>query len=504
MIEKLRSSCLFLFLLLPALCIAEEKKTEPTPPEVEVPQKSEVITADHTLQLGTKTISYQSLTGFLPLTMDGQEKAQVFFTAYFAKDADPHTRPITFCFNGGPGCASIWLHIGALGPKRAHVKDLIMNPSPCRYETNPYTLLQTSDLVFVDPVSTGFSHPKPGVDAKQFYGVDEDIASMSEFVRYFLTYYDRWNSPKFLLGESYGTLRVVGIAEKLYTDHFLATNGLILISSCLDFHTQDTNCNDLGQILSLPSLAATAWYHKKLAPEMQAKPLKELITEVEKFSIHEYAHALFQGDTLPEAKKIEVATQLSNYTGLAPAYISRMQLRLQNGAFMKELLKNDFKVLGRFDGRYTGYVFDPEARAPLFDPSLDAVASAFISAFQEYLDQDLHWKSTAPYKMLNHEVHPWNYGMKQLPAGMGYVSVTEHLRTSAIQNPNLRIYVASGYYDLALPYFSTTYTLNHLQLPEPLRKQVTHSLFEAGHMMYLQEASLVRLSQELQDFIQSK
>lgn len=493
---------LWLFSL--ALCLSALQAADiPTPPALIPATKQAITITPHTLHAGRETISYQAHTGYLPLIEDGKETAKIFFTAYFADKTPPKgsTRPITFCFNGGPGASSIWLHMGAFGPERVAITDLEMNPSPAGYEPNPHTLLPVSDLVFVDPISTGFSTTLEGVDSKQYHGFSEDINSMTEFVRSFINHYQRWESPKYLLGESYGTVRIVGLADALSEQHHLQVNGLILISSCLDFQTTDFNATDTSAILSLPSFAAAAWYHKKLAPEELQKPLKQFLQEVEAFTLSKYSEALLKGDSITQEEKNILAEQLSKYTSIPKEFFITTSLRISSSVFRNMLLEHDEKDIGRFDSRYSGFQLDPESATALYDPSFDAITGAFVSSYQSYLQRALHFNETAPYFALNRDVHPWNFGRKELPAGLGYLSVTGQLRNNMIQNPNLRVYVASGYYDLATPYFAAIYNLNHLFLPTPIKKQIQCSFFEAGHLMFLHPPSLERLSTEIKEFI---
>ena len=490
----------FFFLSVSPLC-AQEATTQAGPTE---PVKAscgetncfDVVKKEHVLSLDNKNLPYESITGTLTLKGDdGKEKANIFFTAYFLKDVPPGSRPITFCFNGGPGSASLWLHMGLLGPKKVVIQDAVYNAPPGRYEDNPSTLLDTSDLVFVDPVSTGFSTPAEGVDAKQFHGVEEDITSIAEFIRHFVTKFDRWGSPKFLLGESYGTLRVVGLADKLYEKYYMNINGLALVSACLDLQAVGFDpSNDLTYILTLPSIAATAQYHKKLTPELQAKKLQELLAEVEEFALGEYASALLMGDTLPEAKKQEVALKLARYSGLS--------LRIRSYRYYKELLRNENKLIGWFDARVTGFDQNQVSEFASYDPSLSGVAGNFASAYLQYVNQELDWKKERPYYVINPSVNPWNWGYTGLPAGMGYLNLTEQLKSTITKNPALTVFIGSGYYDLVLPYFSTDYTVDHLQLPPRLQNNVERHYYEAGHMMYTHPPSLVQMKKDLSEFIQ--
>ncbi len=498
----------FFFLNISPLC-AQDATTQKTATEpAKVPSGDingfDVVKKEHSLSLNDKNLPYESLTGTLTLKGDdGKEKANIFFTAYFLKDVPPGSRPITFCFNGGPGSASLWLHMGLLGPKKVIIKDATYNAPPGRYEDNPYTLLDSSDLVFVDPVSTGFSTAAEGVDAKQFHGVEEDITSIAEFIRHFVTKFDRWGSPKFLLGESYGTIRVVGLAEKLSEKYYMNINGLALVSACLDLQALGfDSSNDLSYILTLPSITAAAQYHKKIAPDLQAKKLQELLAEVEEFALGEYASALLMGDTLPEAKKQDIAVKLARYTGLSADYVMQSALRIRSYRYYKELLRSENKLLGWFDTRITGLDQNQVSEFASYDPSLTAVASNFASAYLQYVNQELDWKKERPYYVINPSVNPWNWGCTGLPAGMGYLNLTDQLKSAIIKNPALSVFIGSGYYDLVTPYFSTDYTVDHLQLPPGLQNNVERHYYEAGHMMYTHLPSLVQMKKDLSEFIQ--
>ncbi len=456
---------------------------------------------EHSLKIGANTFPYEAIAGTMAVKNEkGGDKAHIFYTAYFLKDPLKKDRPITFCFNGGPGSASVWLHIGAFGPKKVVIDDVKYNASPGQYEDNPHTLLPTTDLVFVDPVSTGFSKPATGIEAKEFYSVEEDINTNAEFIREFLTQYQRWGSEKFLLGESYGTLRVTGLAHRLHEHYFLDVNGLILISSVIDFQTVD---NDLGYIVSLPSLAACAWYHKKCAPMYQSQKLNEFLQEVQNFATHDYATALLLGNTLDPKQKSHIAETLSGYLGVPLPFIYNASLRIKPEIFAKELLKSEELLIGRFDGRMTGFDIQRERPWAMYDPSLDSVAGSFQSAFQQYLIDVLHVKDRAPYWVLNHAVQPWDFGQKGQTAGLGYVNMTGELVSTLSKNPQLRVFIASGYFDIVTPYFATDYTVEHLDMNPALFHNIERQYFDAGHLMYLHPPSLARLQESLGNFIAS-
>lgn len=505
------SCCIRFFLLLASLSFSSLTADDTPQPAKENEIKPCEITilsqTDHTLTLGGQPMEYKVVCGTLPLKgSEEYAKAQMFYTAYFKSgSSDEQTkRPLVFCFNGGPGSSSLWLHMGLLGPKKVVVRDAAYTAAPGQYEDNPYTFLDKADLVFIDPVSTGYSKPTPGSDPKQFHSVEGDIDSFADFIRLFLTHHKRWNSPRYLCGESYGTIRAVGLANHLHDSYFIDINGIVLISMCLDFQVYDFgNGNDLPYILSLPSYVATAWYHKKLPPEEQAKSLGNLMAEVEKFAIHEYATALMLGDQLDEKTKETLIARLVRYTGLTDEFIRLSHLRILNINFYHELLKKDSKVLGRFDGRYFAYDsnhFEESSHLP--DPSFDAVTGPFTSAFQQYLAQDLKVEKTDPYLVLNADaVFPWNFAVNRIPAGLGYVYLSGKIRTLLERSPAVKVFVASGYYDLATPYFAASYSLSHLKLPPSLSRNIEEHRYDAGHMMYLNPLSHEQMKKDLSAFI---
>ena len=497
---------LFLSLLLLGSLTAE---APPAPSfDIETNSHETLVSKNHIMSIGSKKLEYESVAGSL-ITKNQEilkDRANIYFTAYFLKEpiVAKKKRPITFCFNGGPGSSSVWLHMGCMGPKIVSLRDLENNLPPGSYRDNPLTLLSDTDLVFVDPVSTGFSRPVDGVDAKSFHGVDEDINSMAEFIRLFLTHFHRWDSPKFLAGESYGTVRVVGLAQKLEEDYFIDLNGLILISCALDFTTMDENSlgNDLCYILSLPSYAAAAWYHKHLPPEHQNKKLQQFLAEVEEFSLRDYAQGLLLGDKIDPEDKSKLTQKLSEYTGVSQNTITRLHLRIPPAFFLKELLRQEEKVLGRYDARIVGFDSPLPSDFSTYDPALMSIAGLFTDSLQDYMYRDLGLNKESRYYIIGRDVQPWNWSLNKQPAGLGYLNVADSLRATMLKSPNMKIFVASGYYDNATPYFSTDYTLDHLQLPIPLRKNIEQHYYEGGHMMYLNPEALQQMKKELSSFYQ--
>ena len=457
-----------------------------------------LVKKKHTLQLEEDAINYESCTGFLPVkNSDNKQKAEIFFTAYFAKDTDKN-RPITFCFNGGPGSSSIWLHIGCMGPKKLILSSSLTPPG--KYENNPHSILQTSDLVFVDPVSTGFSKAAQGVEAKEFHGVEGDVQLLSLFIYQFIAAFNKWSSPLFLAGESYGTTRVVALAEKLFSDWDIATNGLILISSFLDMSLHNQN-NDIHYGLVLPTYTATAHYHKKLTAELLEKPLKEVLQEVEHFVSCEFIPGLFVGDKLPPERKEKIIEKLSLYTGLNQKLIESYNMRIPSMFFAKELLREEQKVVGRFDARVTGRDSCPFLSYAQDDPSTSLYSPLFSSAYHTLLVKELGWTKTDFYHLLNGQVHPWNWKYK-CPYRGDSLNVRETLGDLLITMPHLKVFAAMGYHDCATPYFDQEYSFNHISSEKEVAEQVEKHYFEGGHMMYLQEDVLESLNKEMNSFIQ--
>lgn len=480
---------LFLMLLSFSLVNGEEEK---------VTLKEESIKSDHRVVINGKTIDYTAVVGNLVLKDKEEDQASFFYTAYFKKGEKEATkRPITYCFNGGPGSSSVWLHLGAFGPKIVDLKENGDVDPPYSLKSNEYSLLDVTDLVFIDPVSTGFSRVAKGKDPKDFHGVDKDIKSVAHFIRLFTTEYGRWESPKFLAGESYGTTRAAGLAAELHDEDFFYINGLLLVSSVLDFQTLiDFNqTNDLACILFLPTYATTAYYHKKLDEELQGKSLQDLIEEVTQFSLNEYALALLQGDTISEKSRKEVGKKLSHYTGLSESYIQKADLRVGAFQFRKELLAEKRRNVGRFDSRFVGIDLNPLSEKAMIDPSAEAVFGAFTATFNEYVREELGWKKREKYEVLTN-VHPWDWN-----ATNEYLNVSKALRDVMSKNKKLRVFVGNGYYDLATPFFATEYTFNHLNLDRSLRKNVEMGYYDAGHMMYIHKPSLIKLNDDIRSFI---
>lgn len=485
-------------LLAPAPTPAQEDEGAAPPPEADpVP---ELAVTRHEADIADERLRYTATTGFMPLAEeDGTHLANVFFIAYTLDGADPATRPVTFAFNGGPGSSSVWLHLGALGPRR-----VVMGPEgaapkpPYRLEDNEHSWLSATDLVFIDPVTTGYSRATPGRSDKQFHGVEEDVRSVGEFIRLYTTRMERWASPKFLAGESYGTTRAAGLAGHLQERHGMFLNGIMLISSILDFQTARFDVgNDLPNILFLPTYAATAWHHRRLEPELQERDLPALLEEVEEFALTEYAVALLRGDDLPAAQRSGVARRLARYTGLSVDYIEDTNLRIEIFRFTKELLRELDRTVGRLDSRFEGIDRDAAGERFEYDPSMAAISGPYTATLNDYVRRELDFQSDLPYEILTGRVRPWSYG----DAENRYLNVAETLRGAMTRNRSLRVFVANGYYDLATPYFATEYTFDHLFLDPSLQDNVEMAYYRSGHMMYISEASLEKLTRDVSSFI---
>jgi len=473
------------------------------------PPEDNIVQTQHSLIINGHTLHYTATTGTIVLKEESEKdekaegekaKASIFFVAYTKDDvADVGKRPLTFAFNGGPGSSSVWLHLGLLGPRRVLMNDTDITPPPYRLVDNEDSLLDITDLVFIDPVSTGFSRAVPGEKTKAFHNFTKDIESVGDFIRLYATRYQRWRSPKFLAGESYGTTRSAGLSGYLQERHGMYLNGIMLISSILNFQTAYfTNGNDLPFILFLPTYTAAAWYHNCLETDLQAD-LQATLAEVESFALGEYATALMQGNDLPASERQTIAAKLSRYTGLSAAYIERTNLRINIHRFTKELLRERGLTVGRLDTRFTGIDKDSAGETFEFDPSYAAIQGPYTATFNDYVRRDLTYENDLPYEILKPLYQSWRYDTFENQ----FVEVAETMRQAMSVNPHLKVLVANGYYDLATPYLATRYTFSHLGLDASLQNNVEMTYYEAGHMMYVHEPSLVQLKADIARFIET-
>ena len=466
------------------------------------PEEPVLSITKHEVTIDGKKIACTATAGKLLMKNDaGDAKANVFFVAYTKDGAEAEKRPVTFCFNGGPGSSSVWLHLGMLGPQRVKMSDTPkpLHP-PHQLIANPYSMLDQTDLVFIDPVSTGFSRPAKGEKKQQFHGYDEDLRSVGQFIHDYTTKYGRWGSPKFLLGESYGGLRAAGLSGELQNRYRMYLNGIVLVSAVVDFRTiRQGSGNDLAYSLFLPTYAATAWYHKALSEELQSLSIDKVVAQAEEFARESYMQALVAGDSLSDDDRTELISRMSELTGLSPEYLDRVNLRVSMGRFGKELLRSRKQVIGRFDSRYTGTDADHVGDSVEHDPSASVFFGPFTSAMNQYLRDSLKVEEEGVYEILTRKVHPWDYS----EFTNGYVSASSTLRTAMRNNPFLKVFAACGYYDLATPSFAMEYTRDHLNLPPEVRENFTMGFYEGGHMMYVHEPSLKKLRADLTKFYQS-
>jgi carboxypeptidase C (cathepsin A) len=462
--------------------------------------KEELIKSQHTVTINGQKLDYTAVAGTI-LLRDNEDKptAAIFYIAY-TKDGMPDLgrRPITFSFNGGPGSSSVWLHLGLLGPRRVLLKeDGSSLPPPYQLVDNEFSLLDETDLVFIDPVSTGFSRPVKPDDAKKFHSVESDLRSVASFIRLYTTRNTRWGSPKFIIGESYGTTRAAGLTGELREHQRMNVNGVMLVSTVLNFETISfARGNDLAYVLYLPSYTAAAWHHQKLPPDLQRLSLAEVMAKAESFAAGDYNHALLLGTALPAEARRATVKELARLTGLSEEIIDRANLRVAMSRFAAELLRAENRVIGRYDARFKGYVRDRLAGGMEYDPTTEAVASVFASTFNNYVRAELNYKSDLPYEILSSL--DWDWGEQNR-----FLNVAETLADSLTRNPYLRVHVSIGDYDLATPWSAVRYTFNHLQMDPDLARNVTLDTYTAGHMMYLNLPDLKKQKADLARFIRA-
>ena len=459
------------------------------------------VVTHHTVNVRGQTINYTATAGMLPIrnVQTGAIEAGMYYVAYTKDGANSSTRPITFAFNGGPGSATVWLHLGAFGPKKVRLNaDGTNPPPPYTFEDNPNTLLDQTDLVFIDAIGTGYSRPVTQQLGAKFWGLDEDLNSFVEFIRLYLTRFDRMSSPKFLAGESYGTTRASGLSG-LLADQGIALNGVVLLSSVLNFeYSSQPRGNDIGFINFIPTYAATAWYHKKLPADLQNMPVDQVAAMAEKWAANEYADALMKGNKLTPAERQATIDQMARFTGLSKDVIDLNDLRVALGTFDQELLKNEHLTVGRLDGRFTGFAPIGGGRGGGFgvgDPSDISIRNTFTPVLTDYTRRELNYKDEDLYYILGGGIGRWNYPQNQ------YATVVPNLERAFAKNPYMKLYVAEGYYDAATPYFAVDYTLSHLSIdPRVAKDNITVDRFTAGHMMYIDAPSMKKLRSDLEKF----
>lgn len=486
---------------------AEKGTPESSGQRSSVEPADDLVVTRHTVRTADGTeLAYTATCGRLVLRREvhGEDKkfeghkpkAEIFFTSYTLDGAEPRERPVTFAFNGGPGSSSVWLHLGLLGPRLAHSGDVgNLTPPPYDLVDNPHTLLAKSDLVFIDPVSTGYSRPTTGEKLTDFLGYGGDLESVGEVIRLWTTRHGRWLSPKYLCGESYGTLRAAGLARHLQRKYGMNLNGLMLISTVLDIGLLDGNGhNDNPYAMYLPTYAAIAHYHGLHGD----RPLRDVLDEAEAYAARDYLWVLAQGSRLSAADRAAAVSTLASLTGLSEDYVDRVNLRIEHVRFFTELLRHRRLTVGRLDGRFTGWDEDYGRERWSADPSLDAIMGPYTAAFNHYVRSDLGYASDLPYEILSVDVNS-NWSYKEFEGKT--VSVAEDLAAAMRANPYLRVHLGCGYYDGATPYFAAQHTVAHLRIPEELRRNIEFAYYPAGHMMYVHEPSRIEQAGHLAEFV---
>ncbi|MBG0786570.1 MAG: peptidase S10 [Anaerolineaceae bacterium] len=483
--------------------MADEKNNSPEEnASTPAPVAETTAQTHHSITLNGQKIDYVVTTGTIILKEEDVEegekqKASIFYVAYTKENPEPN-RPLTFSFNGGPGSSSVWMHLGLVGPKRVLMTEEgePVGP-PHKLVDNEFSLFDVTDLVFIDPVSTGYSRTVPKEKPDQFHNVRKDIESVGEFIRIWTTRNQRWTSPKFLIGESYGTTRAAGLAGYLHQRHGMYLNGIMFVSSILNFMTAKFDeGNDLPFILFLPSYTATAWYHHKLPADLQ-DDLEKAVAEAREFAMTDYTLALMKGNDLKGEEKQHIIEKLVRLTGLSKGYIEQTNLRINIHRFCKELLRDEGLTIGRLDSRYKGFDTDSVGEFHEVDPSYSAILGPYTATMYDYLRRDLEYETDLPYEILKSLYETWKYESYQ----NHYVNTATDLRRGFQLHPGLKVIVCNGYYDLATPFLATEYTYKHIPLPEMQQANIKMTYYPAGHMMYLHLPSLEKVSKDLHAFI---
>jgi carboxypeptidase C (cathepsin A) len=489
--------CLLLVVPAAAQQRGQAPPAAPSQRESAGPTEEKISQTSHTVRLDGREIKYAATAGTLPIRGDdGKVQARMFFVAYTKDGEDAKTRPVSFLYNGGPGSATIWLHMGSFAPRRVQMGDEGFQPTPPYHLVdNENSLIDASDLVFVDAISTGYSRTVEGVNPTQFHGQQPDLRAFGDFINEYLKTYGRWASPKYLIGESYGTIRSAGLSQELQSRHGIELNGIVLVSALLSYQViLPGPQNDLAFVSYFPTYTTTAWYHKRLPADLQAKSVKQVADEALAFATGEYATTLLRGNSLSDAERKAVAQKIAGLTGLSQAYVEETNLRIDPGRFRKELLRDKRLVVGRLDSRYTASDLDAAGEQQEFDPSNTALQGAYTAMFMDYVRNELKWDSDLHYDSSGN-VRPWTYVQN------AYMDMTEPLRQTMAKNPSLKVRVEAGYYDMACVFGGAVINFWHLAYDKVFTDRVSFSYFEGGHMMYTRPSAHKALKNDIAKFI---
>jgi len=494
-----------LLITVPVLGLADEPADKAAADKKQDVPEAKVSVTQHDARIGGRTVHYTATAGTMEMKNDdGDPVALMGYTAYVDDSANKAERPIIFAYNGGPGSASLWLHMGVLGPQRVVAPDGGFGSNgPFKRVANEYSIIDKADLVMIDPVGTGFAKVIGKGKVEDFWGVDQDIKSVSEFIVKYVTDNGRWASPKYILGESYGGMRSGGVVLYLLNNHMLALNGVVLVSPFMAMSTGFAGLGiDLPHVMFLPTFAATAWYHNLLAD----KPgdFQAFIDEVKNFALTDYGPALMLGSNLPAERRAGIISKLSRYTGLSEDYWDRANLRIDEGKFTKELMRRTGKTTGRIDSRFVGDMLDRLGEEANYDPMTTAIGPAYLAAFMDYYRKDLKVEDTGEYVVFGNVFGKWDWSHRQ-PDLRGFKlpfpNTNVDLGQAIVKNPSMKVMVLQGYFDLATPFLATEYYIDHLDIPQELRGNVSLHMFQAGHMMYVHEPSLVKFRNDLAGFV---
>ena len=462
-------------------------------------EKEEKISqTSHAVRLDGREIKYTATAGTLPIRLDnGQVSARMFFVAYTRDGDDVKTRPVSFLYNGGPGAATIWLHMGSFAPKHVEMAAEGFQPAPpYRLVDNENSLLDVTDMVFVDAVDTGYSRVVAGVNNQQFHGQSGDLRAFGEFTNAYLTAYSRWPSPKYLIGESYGTIRSAGLSQEIQERHGIELNGIVLVSSLLTYQTlSPAPDNDVAYAANIETFTADAWYHKKLPSDLQSLTVKQVVDQSRTFAWGDYMLALTKGNTLTDAERTGMAQKLARFTGLSPQFILNANLRVSAERFRKELLRDRRLAIGRLDGRFTSIDVDAAGEREEFDISNSALQGPYTAMFQDYVRNELKWESDLHYPSSGN-VRPWTYDQNR------YMDMTEALRSAMTHNPFLKVFVAIGFFDMATIMGGAEFNFTHLAYEKQVTDRVSYGYYEAGHMIYIRPSAHKALKNDIAKFIQ--